>query len=267
MAPAEKYPDLTNFKALSFDCYGTLIDWETGFLNTVRYLTSQLPASHPLNKEPPTEAMKRLSAVTRTYEHNHPTLPYNEILAEAITSFARDELKLPGLPDSIAEPFGNSPGTWLPFPDTIGGLQKLAKHYKLVILSNVDNQNISATLEKLAPARFDAVYTAQDIGSYKPARRNFEYLFGHLRADLGVDKDKGELLHVARSLVADHVPAKELGLPSVWISRGGDRKDGSGIGGDYAALRDKVAFGWRFDTIGDFADEVERQFTAKSMVS
>ncbi|KAI1137255.1 haloacid dehalogenase [Hypoxylon sp. FL0543] len=263
MAPAEKYPDLTNFKALSFDCYGTLIDWETGFLNTVRYLTSQLPAAHPLKTEPPIEAMKRLNAVTRTYEHTHPTLPYNEILAEAITAFARDELQLSGLPDSVAEPFGNAPGTWAPFPDTIPGLQKLARRYKLAILSNVDNRNIAATLEKLAPVEFDAVYTAQDVGSYKPARRNFEYLFGHLRADLGVDRDRGELLHVARSLIADHVPAKELGLPSVWISRGGDRKDGSGVGGDYEELRDKVAFGWRFDTIGDFADEVERQFAVK----
>ncbi|KAI0837655.1 haloacid dehalogenase [Hypoxylon sp. FL0890] len=264
MAPVEKYPELTNFKALSFDCYGTLIDWETGFMNIVRYLTLQLPSAHPLNTNPPIEAMKRLNAKTRAYEQNHPTLPYNEILAEAITDFARNELKLSGLSDSIAEPFGNSPGTWAPFPDTIPGLQKLAKHYKLVILSNVDNENMSKTLEKLAPVKFDAVYTAQDIGSYKPSHQNFEYMFGHLRADLGINKDKGELLHVACSLIADHVPAKELGLPSVWISRGGDHKDRLAVGGDYETLRDKVAFGWRFDTIGEFADEVERQFAAKS---
>ncbi|KAI0384262.1 haloacid dehalogenase [Hypomontagnella monticulosa] len=263
MASENKYPDLTNFKALSFDCYGTLIDWQTGLLNTVRMLTSQLPADHPLNTDPPKEAVRRLDDIANRYEREQPTLPYNELLAEAITTFARDELKT-GLPDSFAEPFGNSPGTWTPFPDTIAGLQKLQKHYKLAILSNVDNKNIAATVEKqLAPARFDAVYTAQDIGSYKPAHSNFHYLFAHLREDLGIDREKGELLHVARSLKADHVTAKELGLPSVWISRGGEKPEGSGVGGDYAALKDKVAFQWRFDSIGDFADEVERQFAAK----
>ncbi|KAI1477089.1 haloacid dehalogenase [Daldinia eschscholtzii] len=261
---SSKYPDLTGFKALSFDCYGTLIDWETGFLSTVKILTSQLPPSHPLNTDPPIEAIRRLNTLTRTYEENQPTLPYNEILAESITKFAREELKLPGLPDSIAEPFGNSPGTWVPFADTIPGLLKLQKHYKLAILSNVDNINITATVDqRLEPARFDAVYTAQDIGSYKPSHKNFEYLFEHARVDLGADRDRGELLHVARSLIADHVPAKELGLPSVWISRGGEREDAQGVGGSYSELKDKVAFGWRFDTLGDFADEVERQFAAK----
>ncbi|OTB05705.1 hypothetical protein M426DRAFT_319688 [Hypoxylon sp. CI-4A] len=266
MTSENKYPDLTSFKALSFDCYGTLIDWETGFQNTVRLLTSQLPGSHPLNTDPPTEAVRRLNAITRTLEREQPTLPYNEVLAEALTALARNELSLSGLSDSIAEPFGNSPGTWVAFPDTITALRKLASRYKLAILSNVDNKNISATVEKqLAPVRFDAVYTAQDIGSYKPAPQNFEYMFGHLRKDLGVDKDKGDLLHVACSLPADHVPAKELGLPSVWISRGADRADAQGIGkGSFEALKDKVDFGWRFDTLGDFAEEVERQFAAKA---
>ncbi|KAI1802868.1 haloacid dehalogenase [Daldinia bambusicola] len=264
MASGSKYPDLTGFKALSFDCYGTLIDWETGFLSTVRILTSQLPPSHPLNTDPPIEAMRRLNAIAHTREHDEPTVPYNEILAESITKLARDELGLPGLPDSIAEPFGNSPGTWTPFADTIPALLKLQARYKLAILSNVDNANIKATVDqRLAPARFDAVYTAQDVGAYKPARETFEYLFEHLRADLGVDSNKGELLHVARSLVADHVPAKKLGLPSVWISRGGEREEAQGVGGSYAELKDKVAFEWRFDTLGDFADEVERQFAAK----
>ncbi|KAI8959806.1 haloacid dehalogenase [Daldinia sp. FL1419] len=264
MASESNYPDLTGFKALSFDCYGTLIDWETGFLNAVRMLTSQLPATHPLNTDPPIEAMRRLNGIANTYERNQPSLPYNEILAESITHFARDELKLPGLPDSIAEPFGNSPGSWVPFPDTIPALLKLQKRYKLAILSNVDNSNIAATVgQRLAPARFDAVYTAQDIGAYKPSHKNFAYLFEHLRADHGVDREKGELLHVARSLTADHVPAKELGLPSVWISRGGEKEDAQGVGGSYRELKDKVAFGWRFDTLGDFADEVERQFAQK----
>ncbi|XXH05454.1 hypothetical protein Hte_011881 [Hypoxylon texense] len=271
MAPEEKYPDLTGFKALSFDCYGTLIDWETGFQSAVRLLTSQLPASHPLNTDPPVAAMQQLHDVQNALEKAQPSLPYNELLAESITKFARETLGLPGLSDSIAEPFGNAPGTWGPFPDTVPALQRLERRYKLAILSNVDNRNIGATVDKqLSPARFALVCTAQDIGSYKPSRRNFEHLFARLKklddsdgGGVGVDWEKGELLHVARSLTADHVPARQIGLPSVWISRGGDREDGSGMGGDYRALRDKVAFGWRFDTLGEFADEVERQFALK----
>ncbi|KAI1764082.1 haloacid dehalogenase [Hypoxylon sp. FL1150] len=268
MTPDEGYADLTGYKALSFDCYGTLIDWETGFQSAVRLLTSQLPATHPLNTDPPTAAMQQLHALQNELEASHPTLPYNKLLAEAITKYARDDLKLPSLSDGIAESFGNAPGTWAPFPDTVPALQKLARHYKLAILSNVDNHNITATVNRqLAPVRFALVCTAQDIGSYKPARRNFEYLFRKLRSlrdeGGGIEREQGELLHVARSLTADLVPAKQLELPSVWISRGGDREDGQGVGGDYKALRDQVMFGWRFDTLGDFADEVERQFAGK----
>lgn len=210
--------------------------------------------------------MQRLHTITNAYERSHPSMPYNELLATCISKFAIEDLQLPGLSDSIAEPFGNSPGTWAAFGDTVAALQTLHRHYKLVILSNVDNRNIAATVgRQLAPATFDAVYTAQDIGAYKPSHAPFAYLFARAKSDLGVDKDSNELLHVARSLIADHVPAKELGLPSVWISRGGDRKGGQGIGGDYAALREKVGFGWRFETLGDFAEEVERQFAIKAL--
>ena len=256
----------------SFDVYGTLIDWETGMLGTLQTLTSQLPDTHPYNTAPPTAALARLNELTMDLERTRPSTPYNEVLTSSLTRLAA-ELGLP-LPDSVAEPFGNSPGTWNPFPDTLAGLRKLARHYKLIVLSNVDNANIRATTAKLAGdgdgdggsgggARFDAVYTAQDIGSYKPSRANFEYLFARARADLGIDRDRGELLHVARSLLADHLTAAELGLRSVWISRGGDKEGHYGVGGDYAKLKDRVAFEWRFDTIGDFADEVERQFAAK----
>lgn len=146
--------------------------------------------------------MQKLHDVQNALERSHPSLPYNELLAESITKFAREDLGLPGLSDSIAEPFGNAPGTWAPFPDTVGALQKLEGRYKLAILSNVDNRNIAATVDKqLAPARFALVCTAQDIGSYKPERQNFEYLFARLREmdDGGVNWEKGELLHVARS--------------------------------------------------------------------
>ncbi|KAI1502928.1 HAD-like domain-containing protein [Biscogniauxia marginata] len=263
MSSSSQHPDLTTFKALSFDCYGTLIDWETGMQDTLGALTSQLPPTHPLNTSPPTPALRRLDALAVARERASPTLPYNEVLAASLADLAR-ELGLP-LADGAGAAFGRSPGTWAAFGDTVTGLQRLAARYELVILSNVDNANIAETVSgPLGSVPFAAVYTAQDVGSYKPARANFEYLFARARANLGVDAGAGELLHVARSLRADHVPARELGLRSVWISRGGDREGGQGIGGgDYARLRDQTAFEWRFDTIGDFADEVDRQFAAK----
>ncbi|KAF2972466.1 hypothetical protein GQX73_g1139 [Xylaria multiplex] len=206
--------------------------------------------------------MQRLDELASAHQERTPALPYNELLVMSLSDLAH-EMGIP-LPDSISEPFGNSVGTWRTFPDTVAGLQKLAKHYKLIILSNVDNANITATVDKqLSPAHFDAVYTAQEIGSYKPAHANFKYLFAHAKADLGIDRHRGELLHVARSLSADHVPAKELGLRSVWISRGGEKKGGEGVGGGLDGYKDITAFEWRFDTIGDFANEVERQFAAK----
>ena len=109
------------------------------------------------------------------------------------------------------------------------------------------------------------MYTAEAIGSYKPSPSNFRYLFDGVRREFGVDVDKGELLHVARSLTVDHVPAKELGLRSVWIARGEDRPEEYGTGGDYKQLtaEGKLGFEWMFQTIGEFADEVERQFAAK----
>ncbi|KAK5630549.1 hypothetical protein RRF57_006264 [Xylaria bambusicola] len=206
--------------------------------------------------------MRRLDEIVSAHQARTPTLPYNEMLAMSLSDLAHEAGI--SVPDSVSEPFGNAVGTWAAFPDTVAGLQKLAKHYKLIILSNVDNANVKATVEKqLAPAKLDAVYTAQDIGNYKPSHANFGYLFKHAKEDLGIDWTHGDLLHVARSLPVDHVPAKELGLRSVWISRGGEKKESEGVGGSLEGLKGKLGFEWRFDTIGDFADEVERQFAAK----
>jgi 2-haloalkanoic acid dehalogenase type II len=279
-----KHPDLTTFKALryricrlsrhlgcrselraltrhnSFDCYGTLIDWETGIYKSLSYLTSQLPKDHPLNQDPPTKATARFNEISIALEKAQPTLLYNENLVETTAKLAA-ELDI-AAPDSLTEPMGNAPGTWGPFPDTMAALAKLRKHYsRLMILSNIDNTNMASTVTtQLAGVKFDATYTAQDIGNYKPHHANFQYLFGHARHDFGIDADKGDLLHVARSIRADHVPAKELGLRSVWISRGGQKEGMEGAGD---AEKDNVAFEWRFDTLGEFADEVERQFGAK----
>ncbi|GKT43063.1 uncharacterized protein ColSpa_03244 [Colletotrichum spaethianum] len=254
------YPDLTTFKALSFDCYGTLIDWESGIQSGLRPILSRLPPSSHHATGPGLLA-KRLDDLSSALQVSEPGLRYDLNLSRSFSALAA-EVGVDVSPEE-AERFGSLPGTWPPFQDTVPGLEVLKRHYKLIILSNIDRANITATLGRLRPVAFDGVYTAEEIGSYKPAHANFAYLFARARDELGADRDSGELLHVARSLTADHVPAKELGFRSVWISRGGETKAGRGVGGDLERLRGDVGFEWRFGTIGEFAEEVERQFRQK----
>ena len=252
--------DLTSFKALSFDIYGTLINQEPGMIRDLQPIISRLPDDSEY-KQNSVLLMQGLAKLYQALEVDEPTLRYNLVLQRTFKQLA-DQLKV-NVSDSEIETFGNSPGTWEPFPDTIAGMQILKKHYKLIALTNMDNANASETMKRLQPASFDKVYTAEDIGSYKPAHANFNYLFYHVKHDLQVDRDKGQLLHVARSLIADHVPAKKLGLKSVWICRGGDKKEGYGTGGDFEELKNDVAFEWKFESIGEFAEEVEQQFRRK----
>ncbi|EGS17049.1 uncharacterized protein CTHT_0073750 [Thermochaetoides thermophila DSM 1495] len=261
--------DLTNVKLLSFDCYGTLIDWEAGLASDLFPIVSRLPPSHPFRSSP-------LAAVIRFNDHSEylwatqPTLSYNRNLSESFRMLA-GELSIPVEGDAelekAAEEIGSGPGRWQAFDDTIAALGKLKKHYKLVVLSNVDEANISrAQSGPLAGfGGFDAVYTAEAIGSYKPSLNNFRYLVEKVKEEFGVDALGGELLHVARSLTADQIPAKEIGLRSVWIARGGDKPEGYGTGGDYEKLNaeGKLGFERIFQTLGEFAEEVERQFAEK----
>jgi 2-haloalkanoic acid dehalogenase type II len=131
--------------------------------------------------------------------------------------------------DAESTAVAGSIAVWPPFPDTIAAMRKLkARGYKLVPLSNVDRASFNKTLhgplsglhDEDPSAFFDAIYTAQDIGSYKPDLRNFEYLLEHVARDLGIDLKKEQVLHVAQSLFHDHEPAKKMGLHSVWIARG-----------------------------------------------
>jgi 2-haloalkanoic acid dehalogenase type II len=255
------YPNLTSFKALSFDVYGTLIDQEPGMIRGLQPIISRLPTESEY-KQNPSLLIRRFDEFVQDIEAAEPTLRHDIILLRAFNDLT-NELQV-SVPEDETKHVGSIPGTWLPFPDTIPGLQILKKHYKLITLTNMDNANVSKTLKHLEPVEFDKVCTAEDIGSYKPAQKNFEYLFENVKKDLHVSKDQGELLHVARSLTADHVPAKRFDLRSVWISRGGNTKEGQGVGGDYERLKQDVAFEWRFETIGEFAKEVERQFREKS---
>ena len=131
-------------------------------------------------------------------------------------------------------------------------LQALKKHYKLVILSNIDNDSISATISgPLEGVEFDAVYTAQNIGSYKPSLANFRYLLEGIRKDLGVEKE--QILHTAQALLADQIPAKTMGMHSAWINREDQDEE-------LEKLKGQVDFTWQFKSMGQMAAAVEEEF-------
>ena len=154
--------------------------------------------------------------------------------------------------NSEADAFGASVDKWPIFPDTIEALKQLKKYYKLVILSNVDQKSFTQVLKSaLAGIEFDAVYVAEEIGSYKPDLNNFHYLIRHARDELGVQME--QILMTANGLKSDHVPAMKVRMTSVWISRGqGDE--------ELEAVEGKVAFTWRFDTMREMAGAAEEEF-------
>jgi 2-haloalkanoic acid dehalogenase type II len=199
---------LPEYKALSFDCYGTLIDWETGMVNALDGLTSRV--SRPLSRNQILEAHARHESAQQLQT---PTRLYSEILPVVFKRLAEEW----GVTVSIdeCEAYGRSVRDWPAFPDSPGALQYLKKYYKLIILSNVDNRTFSYSNEKLE-VEFDAIYTAEDIGAYKPSDRNFDYLLGHI-GDLGLEKR--DLLHTAESMFHDHGPANRHGIDSCWIYR------------------------------------------------
>lgn len=207
---------LTDFRVLSFDCYGTLVDWESGIRAAIA------PWLEGQGREVPREEILAAFAHAEAgAEAARPGAPYPEILADVHRQLARDWGLAPS--DKHARAFAASVGDWPPFADTAAALRYLKGHFELVILSNVDRDSFARTAKKLGVA-FDAVYTAEDIGGYKPDPRNFQYMLDRLR-DRGVGKE--HILHVAQSLYHDHVPARKLGLATCWINR---RKGAPGTG-------------------------------------
>jgi 2-haloalkanoic acid dehalogenase type II len=199
---------LRDFKALTFDCYGTLIDWETGLYTALQPLLQK--GGVTLKRDEVLAAFGRHESAQQVAT---PGMVYSELLAEVHRRLAREWQVSDAETDAVA--FGKSVPDWPAFADTEASLQYLQRYYKLVILSNVDRESFAGTNRRLGVA-FDAICTAQDIGSYKPDPRNFAYLINTV-AGLGVLKRN--ILHTAQSLHHDHVPAQAVGLASAWIDR------------------------------------------------
>jgi 2-haloacid dehalogenase len=227
---------LTDFKALTFDCYGTLIDWESGMIEALKPLTSKAP--RPLSRNEILEAHARHES---SQQIQTPAKPYRELLATVYRRLAEEWGVAVSWSDCVA--YGSSVKDWPAFADSADALQYLKRRYKLVILSNVDNESFSASNEKLQVA-FDAVYTAEDCGSYKPSSRNFEYMLAKLET-LGIHKH--DILHTAESLFHDHAPANEHGLASCWIYR---RHDQQGFGATMTPAQ-APKYDFRFDSLAD----------------
>lgn len=199
---------LTDFDVLSFDCYGTLIDWEAGLLAALRPLLSRA-------RERPSdsELLQAFGRLELAHQTETPGAAYPDILARVHARLAA-ELGTRSSPEEDAA-FGASVGDWPSFADSPESLRYLKRFYKLVILSNVDRRSFARTQPRLG-VTFDLVCTAEDIGSYKPSLANFEYLLAQLDR---IGRSKAKLLHVAESLLHDHAPANQLGIASAWIHR------------------------------------------------
>ena len=237
---------LTDFEALSFDCYGTLIDWEAGIAAVLRPWAQ----SHGVTMTEE-ELLTEYSTFEAEAEAAHPTELYPQILARSMRALGA-HLGVP-VPDEEAAVFARSVPSWPAFPDSTDALERLARRYKLIILSNVDRESFAGSNERLG-VTFTSILTAQDIGSYKPSPQNFVALNDEI-SRLGISD--GGLLHVAQSLFHDHVPAKVAGLPTVWINR---RHDNPGWGATPAPPAD-VTPDWTFPSMAAFADAVDAAFS------
>ena len=229
---------LSGFKVLSFDCYGTLIDWESGILAALA------PLAAKCSTQPSDEGLLELYArLESAQEVETPDLIYRELLVRVHARMASELGVAASAAENVA--FGASIGAWPAFADSAQALAELKRNFKLVILSNVDRDSFRASNARLG-VEFDAILTAQDIGSYKPDPRNFAALIARV-AELG--HAKNELLHVAQSLYHDHVPAKRAGVKTVWI----DRRAGKG-GGATPAPRWDVRPDARFSSLAELAE-------------
>ncbi|MEM9198000.1 MAG: haloacid dehalogenase type II [Pseudomonadota bacterium] len=235
---------LTDFAALTFDVYGTLIDWESGMIAGLAPLTARLAA--PPTRDEILQAHARHESAAQAWT---PAKRYRDLLPVVYRRLAEEW----GVPVSWGEclAYGASVADWPAFPDSEAALADLKRHFKLIVLTNTDNDSFAHSEAKLG-LRFDGAYTAEDVGSYKPADRNFEYMLEML-AQRGIGTDK--ILHVAESMFHDHVPATRHGLARCWIYR---RHAQKGFG---ATMHpgDMPTVDWRFTSMAELAAAVRAE--------
>ncbi|MEQ8291256.1 MAG: haloacid dehalogenase type II [Roseovarius sp.] len=207
---------LSDFKVLTFDVYGTLIDWESGMVEGLKPLTDKV--SRHLTRDDILEAHAYYESTTQRWT---PAKKYYDLLAVVYRRLA-EEWGVEVTWEECAA-YGTSVRHWPAFDDSREALAYLKQHYKLVVLTNTDNLSFSGSNARLG-VHFDGVYTAEDVGSYKPADRNFDYMLETLaRQGIG----KGDILHTAESMFHDHQSANKYGLANCWIYR---RHDKEGFG-------------------------------------
>ncbi len=200
--------DFDRFDALTFDCYGTLIDWETGILAGLRAVLE------PRGVRAADDELLQRYAASEAAAESGPYLRYREILGGALFDVARAY----GIEPIAAEvaAFGGSVVDWPAFPDSANALARLAGRFRLGVITNCDDDLFAASNQRLG-VTFDWIVTAEQVGSYKPSERNFETAFAR------IDVPRERVLHVAQSLFHDHVPARRFGLSTAWVDRRHDR--------------------------------------------
>jgi 2-haloacid dehalogenase len=224
--------DYGEFDVLTFDCYGTLIDWETGILAGLRAVL----AAH--DRDADDEVLLAAFAEVESALEGGPYRRYRQILREAL---ARISASLDVRPSAAElEAFAGSVADWPAFPDSPAALARLSKRFRLGVLTNCDDDLFAASNQRLG-VEFDWIVTAEQIGGYKPRHENFEFLLGRI----GLPRER--ILHVAQSLFHDHVPAKAMGFSTVWIDR---RHDRPGFGATPPAEAEPDA---RFPDMASFA--------------
>jgi len=226
--------DYGRFEALTFDCYGTLIDWESGILAALR------PVLASRGFEPPDDELLAQFARVEAPAEAGPYRRYREILGLALKGVAAEYGIQPDMTELAA--FGDSVGDWPAFPDSAAALARLHERFRLGVITNCDDDLFARSADRLG-TRFDWVVTAQQAGGYKPDPHNFELAFERI----GLPRER--ILHVAQSLFHDHVPAKRLGLTTVWIDRRAGRP-GSGATPAAAAVTPDATF----SDMASFAD-------------
>jgi 2-haloacid dehalogenase/putative hydrolase of the HAD superfamily len=220
--------DATGKQVLTFDCYGTLIDWESGILARIRPWLIEAG-----RQDIPDDLMLTAFALHQArHQQPRPALLYPDALALAW----RDVAATFGLSESAEQErlFAESCGDWPPFSDTVDALRRLSARFKLVVLSNVDKASLARSMLKLK-APFLLAVTAEDVGAYKPDPAHFNAAIARLAA-LGYPKDS--ILHIAQSRHHDVAPAQRLGIPTVWVNR---RHGKRGVGATIANAAEPYA--------------------------